>query len=159
MNLRLSSRWNALPTELETTQNLEGNVGFEPTEPFSPTVFKTAALDHYANSPCMEEGTGIEPETFQPEMFSKHSPKPFSITFLKIWCRPSVTIRIPSPLQGDALPFELGRHNLERHARFELAPSAWKAVMLTINTNIAHYLIVKEHKKKSLKFFAFRDFG
>jgi hypothetical protein len=31
----------------------------------------------------MEEGTGIEPETFQSEMFSKHSPKPFSITFLK----------------------------------------------------------------------------
>ena len=77
-----------------------------------------------------------------------HSALPSS----KIWCRPSVTIRIPSPLQGDALPFELGRHNLERHARFELAPSAWKAVMLTINTNIAHYSIVKEHKKKSLKF-------
>jgi hypothetical protein len=36
----------------------------------------------------MEEGTGIEPETFQPEMFSKHSPKPFSITFLKIWWLP-----------------------------------------------------------------------
>ena len=88
LNLRLSSRWNALPTELETTQNLEGNVGFEPTEPFSPAVFKTAALDHYANSPCVEEGTGIEPETFQPEMFSKHSPKPFSITFLKIVVAP-----------------------------------------------------------------------
>lgn len=82
LNLRLSSRWNALPTELETTQNLEGNVGFEPTEPFSPTVFKTAALDHYANSPCMEEGTGIEPETFQPEMFTNirqnHSALPSS---------------------------------------------------------------------------------
>lgn len=26
--------------------------GFEPPEPFSSTVFKTAAIDHSANSPC-----------------------------------------------------------------------------------------------------------
>ena len=48
---RLLSRKDALPTELEATKNMAGNVGFEPTEPFSPAVFKTAALDLYANSP------------------------------------------------------------------------------------------------------------
>ncbi len=28
------------------------NVGFEPTVPLGTTVFKTAAIDHSANSPC-----------------------------------------------------------------------------------------------------------
>lgn len=28
-------------------------VGFEPTEPFSSFVFKTNALAHYANHPCL----------------------------------------------------------------------------------------------------------
>ncbi len=43
---------------------LEEGVGFEPTEPLSPAVFETAALVHYANPPFVEEGTGVEPETF-----------------------------------------------------------------------------------------------
>lgn len=30
---------------------LAENVGFEPTVPFGTTVFKTAAIDHSANSP------------------------------------------------------------------------------------------------------------
>ena len=32
-------------------KSLAENVGFEPTVPFGTTVFKTAAIDHSANSP------------------------------------------------------------------------------------------------------------
>ena len=36
------------------------DVGFEPTEPFGPSVFKTAALNHSANLPFLERVTRIE---------------------------------------------------------------------------------------------------
>ncbi len=38
------------------------DVGFEPTEPFSSTVFKTAAIDHSANLP--NEGNHLQLITF-----------------------------------------------------------------------------------------------
>ena len=34
-------------------------VGFEPTEPYGSTVFKTAAFDHSATSPMRRQDTGI----------------------------------------------------------------------------------------------------
>jgi hypothetical protein len=36
-------------------------VGFEPTEPYGSTVFKTAAFDHSATSPMRRQDTGIHP--------------------------------------------------------------------------------------------------
>lgn len=38
-------------------------VGFEPTGPSrkGPSVFKTAALDHSATSPCLADAVGFEP--------------------------------------------------------------------------------------------------
>jgi hypothetical protein len=35
-------------------------VGFEPTDPFGPTVFKTVALDHSATPPGADVGQLIE---------------------------------------------------------------------------------------------------
>ena len=35
---------------------LAESVGFEPTGPYDPTVFKTAAFDHSANSPRLSLG-------------------------------------------------------------------------------------------------------
>ena len=35
-------------------------MGFEPTDPFGPTVFKTVALDHSATPPGADDGQLIE---------------------------------------------------------------------------------------------------
>lgn len=39
---------------------MEEAVGFEPTDPFGPTVFKTVALDHSATPPGATERQLIE---------------------------------------------------------------------------------------------------
>ena len=41
----------SIPTYVEMDFLLAENVGFEPTVPCGTTVFKTAAIDHSANSP------------------------------------------------------------------------------------------------------------
>lgn len=38
-------------------------VGFEPTEPFDSSVFKTDAIDHSAILPLLAASTGFEPVT------------------------------------------------------------------------------------------------
>ena len=38
--------------------------GFEPWEPRSSTVFKTAAFDHSATSPILAPCVGLEPTTY-----------------------------------------------------------------------------------------------
>lgn len=40
--------------------NLAEDVGFELTEPFDSTVFKTAALNHSANLPYLEQAMRFE---------------------------------------------------------------------------------------------------
>lgn len=40
--------------------NLAEDVGFEPTGPFDPTVFKTAAINHSANLPYLEQTMRFE---------------------------------------------------------------------------------------------------
>lgn len=47
-------------------------VGFEPTDAFTPPVFKTGAIDLSATSPYMVELSGFEPLT--PCVQSKCSP-------------------------------------------------------------------------------------
>jgi hypothetical protein len=47
----LSQRKNPFQHALKWAQYRAENVGFEPTVPCGTTVFKTAAIDHSANSP------------------------------------------------------------------------------------------------------------
>ncbi len=42
---------------------MEEVVGFEPTEPFSSTVFKTVAIIHLYQTSKMVESSGLEPHT------------------------------------------------------------------------------------------------
>jgi hypothetical protein len=42
-------------------QSLAEEVGFEPTEPFGPPVFKTGAISRSAILPCLVRDEGLEP--------------------------------------------------------------------------------------------------
>jgi hypothetical protein len=46
---------------LQMSVYMAEKVGFEPTEPYGSTVFKTAAFDHSATSPMRRQDTGIHP--------------------------------------------------------------------------------------------------
>ena len=40
---------------------MEEEVGFEPTDPREPTVFKTVVIDLSTTLPCLEHRAGFEP--------------------------------------------------------------------------------------------------
>ena len=81
------------------------SVGFEPTELWGSTVFKTAAINHSANFP-LGYLNGVEPLSSVPQT----DILPLNYKYHRIWLWLDLN-KWRLPLQGNALPAELQSHS------------------------------------------------